>query len=249
MPKVDKEQARSLQERKSRFQIFKNWILHHKIETTAILTCIIGVIVILCLVFVGGDSGQPAPGNAETPSDSSSPNNPPSPAPDTDIVLDSPIFQKLSLVTDLQDSNAPAYKAADWLIAFDFLKLTANAPNLQQRFALATLYFATGGDLSSKQGWTRCSAVPPPAENNPTTEAVSNMQCVVRDGKIICAEQSNFEQCQYTDDPGSTLQGKRFLSPVDECEWFGVTCDANGIVTMIDIGTCCNMCEDRWYCV
>lgn len=85
MPKVDKEQARSLEQRKSRSQIFKNWILHHKIETTAILTCIIGVIVILCLVFVGGDSGQAAPANNGTPNsdvngdsdDSSSSNNPP----------------------------------------------------------------------------------------------------------------------------------------------------------------------------
>lgn len=138
-------------------------------------------------------------------------------------------------MTNLEDSNSPAYQAADWLIAFDFLKLTANAPSLQQRFALATLYFATGGGLASKEGWTRCSAVPPPSENE-ATQAASNMQCVVRDGKIICAEQSNFEECVFTDDFGYALQGKRFLSPVDECEWFGITCDANGIVTMIDIG-------------
>lgn len=250
MAKLSQEQAR---QPKSRSQVIKKWILHHKIETTAILVCLMGAVVILCLVFVGGDSNDsvPAP-NTQTPGDSSTNEDSPSdtpvdggsdappPAPAPDLVEDSPIFKKLALLTDLQDTTSPQYEAADWLIALDFLKLSASSSSLEQRFALATFYFATGGGLSSKEGWTRCSAVPPPVENE-ETEAASNMQCVVRDGKVICAERENFETCEFTDEYGAVSQGKRFLSPVDECEWFGITCDDNGVVTMIDIGTCVQM--------
>jgi len=210
--------------------------------------------VILCLVFVRGDGeSQPAPiantptttsggdtttngDNDDAGGDDSFSSDAPPPAPDTDIVMDSAIFQKLSLLTDLQDTTSPQYAAADWLVAFDFLKLGENDPALQQRFALATFYMATGGGLAEKQGWTRCSAVPPPSENE-QTEAASNMQCVLREGKIICAEKNHFEICDVSDEYGTVSQGKRFLSPVSECEWFGITCDANGVVTMIDIGT------------
>ena len=266
MTKVgDKEQARMNQLPPSRWSVIKRWILHHKIETTAILVCFLGAAVILALVYTGdgkSSNGVPPPpapstnteGDGTSDGDASnttsgedittsSPNDnngdtnsAPSPAPD--IVLDSPIFQKLALWTDLQDVNSPQYQAADWLIALDFLKLGANAENLQQRFALATLYLSTGGGITSKQGWTRCSAVPPAMESS-ATEAASDMQCVVRDGKILCAERENFELCEFTNDENGkdVQQGKRFLSAVHECEWFGITCDDNNVVMKIDVGT------------
>lgn len=254
MTKVSQEQARSI-ERKSRCQAMKQWILRYKIETTGVLVVLLGAIVILCLVYIPSDSNNTttdAPVNTDdtngsdtsTPTDNNNNNapssTPPGPAPD-DLIADSPIFQKLALLSDLQDPLSPQYKAADWLVALDFLKISEKSSSLHQRFALATLYLSTGGGLTSRNGsWTRCSAVPP-LEENSAEQAASNMQCILRDGKIICAEKGNFETCAFTDEEGVLIQGKRFLSPVSECEWYGVTCNENGVVTMIDIGTFCSV--------
>jgi hypothetical protein len=260
MTKLDKEQARAL-ERPSKWQSAKKWLVSHKIETTAILVCVIGAAAILAIVYApSNDAPSPAPATnfPNTGSSESTPNGDnvgtpdmssgdgeggddigsggaPSPAPGSDAVMNSPIFQKLSLLTDLQDTSSPPYKAADWLIALDFLKLGVDSPNLQQRFALATFYMATGGGLVTKDGWVKCSAVPPLVEND-NSEAASNIQCVVHNGKVVCAEKGNFETCEYTDEFGSMSQGNRFLSAVDECEWFGISCNENGVVTRIDIG-------------
>jgi hypothetical protein len=258
MTKLEKEQARGL-ERPSRWQGVKKWLMSHKIETTAILVCLLGTAAILAIVYVPSDEAPSPTSVVNTPNtgdSESTPNNGdvggtdapsgneeesddivgdvPPPAPSTDAIMDSPIFQKLLLLTDLQDTSSPQYKAADWLIALDFLKLGAEAPNLHQRFALATFYMATGGGLAIKNGWTRCSAVPPPTEND-NNEAASNIQCMVHNGNVICAERGNFETCDFTDDSGTMSQGNRFLSPVNECEWFGITCDDSGVVTRIDI--------------
>ena len=241
--------------------------MSHKIETTAILVCLIGTAAILAIVYAPSDKAPSPTPVANTPNTGkwceSTPNGDdvegtdmpsgdeeegddtggdvPPPAPGTDAIMDSPIFQKLLLLTDLQDTSSPQYKAADWLIALDFLKLGANDPNLQQRFALATFYMATGGGLATKNGWTRCSAVPPPAEND-NSQAASNIQCVVHNGNVICAERGNFETCSFTDDTGTMSEGNRFLSAVNECEWFGITCDTSGVVTRIDIG------KKPWLC-
>lgn len=270
MTKLEKEQARGL-ERPSRWQGVKKWLMSHKIETTAILVCLLGTAAILAIVYVPSDEAPSPTSVVNTPNtgdSESTPNNGdvggtdapsgneeesddivgdvPPPAPSTDAIMDSPIFQKLLLLTDLQDTSSPQYKAADWLIALDFLKLGAEAPNLQQRFALATFYMATGGGLAIKNGWTRCSAVPPPTEND-NNEAASNIQCMVHNGNVICAERGNFETCDFTDDSGTMSQGYRFLSPVNECEWFGITCDDSGVVTRIDIGKNLLIARYHWH--
>ena len=228
---------------KPRRPVIKKWILHHKIETTAVFVVLIGIIVITVMVVGRSDeNGSAVPQSQSNDGEtnifaptSSPPNEPYDPDPST---FDSPIMTALEQVTDpsvLYDQHTPQFRAADWLISIDPLKLQPNSPNLLQRYALATFYMATGGGLVSKQGWTSCSAIPP--ETIQGDASASGIQCVVREGKVVCASKDAFETCSYTNLQGATVQGKRFLSPVNECEWYGVTC-INGTVFDINTGTC-----------
>jgi hypothetical protein len=55
-----------------------------------------------------------------------------------------------ALLTDL---STPQGLATDWLLNDDARKLCPDNPKLLQRWALAVMYFSTGGE-----NWTRCSA-------------------------------------------------------------------------------------------
>jgi hypothetical protein len=147
-------------------------------------------------------------------------------------------MNELALLTDpaiLFDETSPQYKAAEWLISLDSLKLNATSPNLAHRYALATLYTATGGSLISAEGWKACGAVPPESTSINTT--ASGVQCIVRDGKVICANQESFENCTYTDGLEVVVEGKRFMSASTECEWYGVECNDQDSVIKINVGT------------
>jgi hypothetical protein len=177
-----------------------------------------------------------------TPSDATSdPSQKPTDKPSH--ILNSPIMTELSLLTDpaiLFDESSSQYKAAEWLISFDPLKLNATSPNLRQRYALATLYTATGGSLiSAKAGsWKACGAVPPETESTSTKNtSAAGVQCIIRDGKVICATQESFETCNYMDRFGVLTEGKRFMSAATECQWYGVECNDQDSVIKINIGT------------
>ena len=51
----------------------------------------------------------------------------------------------------LDDPEHPVFKAFSWLIFEDSYYICPSDPNFDQRYALATLYFATNGD-----SWTYC---------------------------------------------------------------------------------------------
>ena len=58
------------------------------------------------------------------------------------------IMSKIQLVSDpaaLADPTSPQARAVDWILNTDQTGLTANSPNLYQRYALATLYFGLDG--------------------------------------------------------------------------------------------------------
>ena len=64
------------------------------------------------------------------------------------------IFERLSNITDpdlLSDLETPQGQAFNWITREDGLELDVNNPTLDQRYILATFYFATNGD-----GWDRC---------------------------------------------------------------------------------------------
>ena len=63
------------------------------------------------------------------------------------------IFEKLSNITDpnlLSDTETPQGQAFNWIAREDKLELDVNKVTLDQRYILATFYFATNGD-----GWDR----------------------------------------------------------------------------------------------
>ena len=74
-----------------------------------------------------------------------------------------PIFNALREVTDVQtlvDEDSPQFKAFNWLVNWDPLRMTHQDPALVQRYALAVLYFATNGPRwFKKDGWLTKSDV------------------------------------------------------------------------------------------
>ena len=237
MVKVDPKQTVEVE---PRWLVVKRWLMRHKVESTAIIVVIVGIVVVVTS-FVGGSKAAaiqqppvdpPVDGNSTSPP-SVKPSDPADdedePSSVTSSILSSPIMNELTLLTDpaiLYDETSPQYKAAEWLIAYDSLKLDATSPNLRQRYALAALYTATGGGWVTSQGWTTCNAVPPESRNT----SVTGVQCVVREGKVLCADQGSFELCSYIDEFGATVESKRFLSATNECEWYGIRCKDDSVI-------------------
>ena len=66
------------------------------------------------------------------------------------------IFMRLSLISDPEDMldlDTPQGRAYDWIVSKDERRLCPLEENLEQRYALAVLYYSTEGD-----DWTDCSA-------------------------------------------------------------------------------------------
>jgi hypothetical protein len=63
---------------------------------------------------------------------------------------------RLSLISDPEDMldlDTPQGRAYDWIVSKDERRLCPLEENLEQRYALAVLYYSTEGD-----DWTDCSA-------------------------------------------------------------------------------------------
>lgn len=161
----------------------------------AIVLVIVAVsIVVPVVLLVGGDGKVKVVEQPPSIAPSSMPSSMPSAAPTSDtfsMLLD--FLKGLTVSTeDLFDSrNSPQYQAALWL-ADDDEYVQANGLNLEdprllQRYALASLYYSTGGD-----NWKLCGADSP--------------------------------SC------GDTT----WLTDPNECDWFIVDCDADGVVSQIN---------------
>jgi len=134
----------------------------------------------------------------------------------------------------VRDPLTPAGKAAHWLIDEDMRELVAADTSLLQRFGLATLYFATGGGTDDDGGWEDCSAIPEINYSSETLTTTGDALCVFRSGKYLCAEAVSSEDCTYIDEGTQTeVSTKRMLSPVSECDWYGIGCDAKGNVVSV----------------
>jgi len=175
------------------------------------------------------------PTSAPTPSPTSAPTPAPTPAPtrsERDLVIEFLAEAVVSDVTALISPGTPENEAMDWLLDVDDLDLSIKEPDrLLQRFVVSLLYFATGGGITSTHGWRECSSVPDPIQSNETTNEIN---CFFQGGIFICASPEDFVNCTYTDPlTGNAVSSKRFLSPVHECDWFGIACDTNQKVTEI----------------
>jgi Leucine-rich repeat (LRR) protein len=107
--------------------------------------------------------------------------------------------------------GSPQNEALMWIVNDDTLFLCPDNPNLRRRYAMAVFYYSTRGGR-----WLECSA--PTDFADPASIAAANQNC----------------NLQPFPDSGSDA----WLTPVSECQWGGVVCDASGNVQLLDIGTC-----------
>jgi hypothetical protein len=94
--------------------------------------------------------------------------------------------------------GSPYYRAANWIMFEDPLRLQPEAPNLIQRYHMALFYFLTTSN--GEKPWNTCN---PPGENES-------------------------DKCTYIGDEIEGIvdaNATRWLSKMHECEWHGVFCD------------------------
>ena len=123
------------------------WVKDHKLLTSIIVLVVVGGI-------VGGavaatlSSDEPS----STPMPTASPTRMPTPAPTTtgfDLVSET--LSEITPISTMTDPKTPQYAAVNWLLLDDGYNLDFDdAPKVLQRYALATIYFATNGNSS----WT-----------------------------------------------------------------------------------------------
>jgi len=146
------------------------------------------------------------------------------------------VESQLSAVIDtstLQNSQTPLGIAYKWITQQDDLSSTTKSyPTVVQRFALAAFYFATGGGRTQAT-WNVCSAVP---ANVVKDRNSFSTKCVfgegIEYGQVVCAGSQAFLECPeyYAGSPAPTDPKKRWLSDTSECDWYGVSCNRDGIV-------------------
>jgi hypothetical protein len=117
--------------------------------TGGVLVVIIGLVVALVIVFVPNDDQTPNPGTVSNPQ--------PSTPPTTELPNRVSALQErlLPIFGDLvSDQSTPQFEALSWLAESDPANLPVESTplsTLQQRFILATLYFATNGESWTQQ--------------------------------------------------------------------------------------------------
>jgi hypothetical protein len=99
----------------------------------------------------------------------------------------------------LDDTSSPYYKALDWIVNKDPMKLDPNAPNLKQRYLSALFYYQT----TEFGPWLSCN----PAEKG------QNEDC--NWAKLVSVFPNAYQQVPWI----------RWLSSHHECLWAGVFCD------------------------
>eukprot|EP00586_Coscinodiscus_wailesii_P002531 CAMPEP_0172485098 /NCGR_PEP_ID=MMETSP1066-20121228/12910_1 /TAXON_ID=671091 /ORGANISM="Coscinodiscus wailesii, Strain CCMP2513" /LENGTH=723 /DNA_ID=CAMNT_0013250067 /DNA_START=40 /DNA_END=2211 /DNA_ORIENTATION=- len=102
-------------------------------------------------------------------------------------------YSRIRAVTSdevLRDESTGQYRAYQWLLNEDRLGLTGDESHFLQRYILASLYFATNGDV-----WKECGGR-------------SSSSSSLRSGTFC----------------GNDVYSSRFLSAVEECQWYGITC-------------------------
>lgn len=128
-------------------------------------------------------------------------------------------LEKVFGSSKLNDPATPHYKALQWILYGDPLELSANDPNLIQRYVLALLYFQT----SENGPWRSC--------NRPNGTDGNEQTCEFQTLVGI-----------YPELTFDSAEGNRWLSNVHECEWVGVSCEFDFVA---DIALCMS---DYFYC-
>jgi len=108
------------------------------------------------------------------------------------------------------DSNnmSPQEMATDWIINQDAMQLTEESPNIVQRWALAVLAFAT-----QHENWNVCG-------ERPSQASGLSYKCHTQTLNQVSGE--------YEDNANYSF----WMSPDNECAWYGVTCDPDTNATV-----------------
>jgi len=137
----------------------------------------------------------------------------------------------------IQSRHSPLSMAYNWILYQDqYVKSNSNVLTVQ-RFMLAAFYFSTGGRRATKS-WDQCSAVPENTQEDENMDPDLPIRCVFEGGQSVCASLDEFLECpEYYRDwqkPPITPK-KRWLSNSFECDWYGISCNANGEVYKISL--------------
>jgi hypothetical protein len=129
-------------------------------------------------------------------------------------------FAKISSIEKLNDPNSAQYKAAYWIQFEDPQKLAVDSNNLLQRYALAVAYYS----LQENGPWVVCG-----------TEDMSH------ENPTMCTGRKRVYTGDVEDPNDKNLYEElddesKWLSAESECWWFGVYCEEDMTVVIIEIG-------------
>jgi hypothetical protein len=149
----------------------------------------------------------------------------------------------------LEDPGSPQNMAYNWIMEQDEMRWDQEYSTVVQRFLLATFYFATGGRLTTPS-WHVCSAFPNnQLQGQTNTNTFNGIKCVSENDENdddtttttsrVCAKFDDFEECpEYYERfelEAPSNPKKRWLSWTNECDWYGIVCDQQGLVTQISL--------------
>ena len=119
----------------------------------------------------------------------------------------------------------PYRKALDWIVLEDPRELTPEDDELEQRFIMAYIYFAT-----TKNGpWATCNPI-----NKTEQIALSTFSTTMESN--VCGFQTVMHVTDRDRIHYRPITAHRWLSDIHECSWAGVKCDEPGFyVTSIEL--------------
>jgi hypothetical protein len=118
----------------------------------------------------------------------------------------------------LNDITTPQGKAYKWIQEDDPQQLSAKDEFLLQRYALATMYYS----LQENGPWATCGE-----DDN----SIQNSTLCNGRKRVFTPEEGDEDKIVYEEIPD---EGK-WLSAEHECTWFGVFCEEDGSVVIIEI--------------
>lgn len=129
-----------------------------------------------------------------------------------------PISGYENIVTN---TSSPQFMASQWLIYSDEANLCPDqTEEIQQRYALAVFYYST-----SLLPWNNCGAqLTSPCTSIATASSRSNVDISkLLDGSFS----SSFKDATHVDSSSATttIITQRWLSPRNECSWYGIKCN------------------------
>eukprot|EP00581_Thalassiosira_minuscula_P009418 CAMPEP_0183706430 /NCGR_PEP_ID=MMETSP0737-20130205/3263_1 /TAXON_ID=385413 /ORGANISM="Thalassiosira miniscula, Strain CCMP1093" /LENGTH=676 /DNA_ID=CAMNT_0025933843 /DNA_START=44 /DNA_END=2074 /DNA_ORIENTATION=+ len=191
----------------------------HKNRRFRVYTCLAFVVVISVIVVVVVTIAKSAKGTDTEYEDvlvNGAPSQSPTPSPTTNREasgireqIEAGVLQRGANWTTIPKDD-PRYRALDWILHYDELKLESDDKNLYQRYVLALLAFAL-----DSLAWYNCGEH---RKFSNETEFFVEEICEVQ-----------------VKETGQLETHSVWLTSTDECEWYGVICSGDGVVRGIEL--------------